>query len=196
MRRFLSRVFHRRKKTPTARRKTEDDFDQQRDLCAFIGLTLVELQGVEKLLRSCVGVVFQDAEGNPLDDLRDPRKRKKTLGYFLTVLRQKATIDPTFDEVLGNFLKRRNEFVHDLLGNKLFRLTSVDGRRHIRMFLDRLRSEMDIVGKVMMGALMVWVDPEKFQDLSKVRIQFTEGSWLGDAEQIFAPHVKKLVQPK
>ena len=76
------------------------------------------------------------------------------MGYFLTVLRRKATIDPTFDEVLSNFLERRNQFVHDLLGNKLLRLTSADGRRHIRMFLDRLRSEMDIVGKVMMGALM------------------------------------------
>lgn len=196
MKRFLSRVFARRKKATTAKRIVENNFNEQRDVCALIGLTLVELQGVEKLLRSCVGVVFQDADGNPLDDLRDPKRRRKTLGYFLTVLRRKATIDPTFDEVLSNFLERRNQFVHDLLGNKLLRLTSADGRRHIRMFLDRLRSEMDIVGKVMMGALMVWVDPEKFQELSKVRIQFAEGSWLGEAEQIFAPHVKNLVQPK
>lgn len=196
MKKFLSRVFAHPKKAQAGSPEPEDSFDKQRDLCALIGLTLVELQGIEKLLRSCVGVVFQDSKGNVLDDLRDARKRKRTLGYFLTVLRQKATIDPTFDEVLSNFLRRRNEFVHDLLGNKRFSLTSAAGRRHIRMLLDRLRSEMDIVGKVMMGALMVWVHPEKFENLSKVRTQFAEGTWMGDAEQIFAPHVKKLVQPK
>ncbi len=162
----------------------------------MIGLTLIELQGVEKLLRSCVGLVFKDINGCALEDLRNAKNRKKTLGQFLTILRRKSTIDPSFDEVLSNFLSRRNEFVHDLQGNKLFRLSSVGGRQHIRMFLDRLRSEANIVGKVMMGALMVWIDPEKFADNRRVRVQFAEGSWMGDAEQIFAPHTNTLIRPK
>ncbi len=55
---------------------------------------------------------------------------------------------------------------------------------------------MDIVGKLMLGALMVWADPEKFHDKTRVRVQFAEGSWFGEAEQIFAPHVAKLIVPK
>lgn len=172
------------------------EFEAQRDLCALIGLTLVELQGVEKLLRSCIGLVFQDADGNPLADLRNPKSRRKTMGQFMTILRQKSSIDPTFDEVLSNFLDRRNQFIHDLLGNKLFRLTSPNGRQHVRLFIDRLRSETDLVGKFMMGALMGWIETDKYADISKVRIRFRKGSWLGDAEQIFAPHTTELIRPK
>lgn len=173
-----------------------DDFADRKDLCALIGLTLVELQSVEKILRSCMGVVFQDSSGNPLEDLRNPKTRRKTIGQFLTVLRQKSQIDPKFDEILGNFLTHRNDFVHDLLGDRRMKLSSSLGRRNLRVFVALLRSETDTVGKAMMGFLMVWADPQKFADLSKVRVQFAEGSWLGDAEQIFAPHASKLVRPK
>ncbi len=174
----------------------ESEFQQQKDLCALLGLTLVELQGVEKLVKSCVELVFKDVNGDALTDLRNPKSRKKTLGQFLTLIREKSTIDPTFDQVLANFLERRNVFIHDLLGNKLFSLSSEGGRYHIRLFVERLRSEMDIVGKFMLGALMVWADPEKFHDKTRVRVQFAEGSCFGEAEQIFAPHVAKLIVPK
>ncbi len=61
---------------------------------------------------------------------------------------------------------------------------------------DLLRTEMDTVSKALMGFLLVWMEPEKYADLTKVRVRFRGGSWLGDAEQIFAPHAHKLVQPK
>lgn len=84
------------------------DFESQQRLFALIGLTLIELQGVEKLLQACFVFVFRDAKGNPIEDLRDPKKRKKTFGQFLIALRQKSSIDPLFDEVLSNFLEHRN----------------------------------------------------------------------------------------
>ncbi len=173
-----------------------NEFESQRDLFALIGLTLVELQGVEKLLKACFVFVFRDANGNPIEDLRDRKKRNRTLGQFLTALRQKSSIDPTFDEVLSNFLEHRNRFVHDLLSQKHAPLNSELGRYHLTVFVNLLRTEMDTVSKALMGFLLVWMEPAKYADLAKVRVRFREDSWLGDAEQIFAPHVTKLVQPK
>ncbi|MBA2435068.1 MAG: hypothetical protein H0W34_11520 [Pyrinomonadaceae bacterium] len=173
-----------------------NQFESQRDLFALIGLTLVELQGVEKLLKACYVFVLRDANGNPLEDLRDRTKRNRTLGQFLNALRQKSSIDPTFDEVLSNFLEHRNRFVHDLLSQKHAPLETKLGRYHLEVFVNLLRTEMDTVSKALMGFLMVWMEPEKYADLTKVRVAFPEGSWLGDAEQIFAPHVAKLVQPR
>jgi hypothetical protein len=56
--------------------------------------------------------------------------------------------------------------------------------------------DYDTLTQILVGIMMHWADPEKFADLKKVRVVFPENSWLGNAEQIFAPHAHKLIRKK
>jgi hypothetical protein len=172
------------------------DEEDQKDLYAVVGVTLVQLQSIETMLRFCMGVVFKDKDDKTLADLTNPKTRTQTLGQFIFRLRKKSDLDPQFDTVLGNFLDHRNEFVHHLTRDHRMRFDSQQGRDNLRVFIGLLATELDTVAKTLLGFIMRWADPEKYSDLSRVRIQFPEGSYLGDAEQIFAPHTNKLVRPK
>lgn len=175
---------------------TPEETEDQKDLYAVVGVTLVQLQSIETMMKFCMGVVFTDSEGKTVFDLTNPKTSKQTLGQFITRLRQKSDLDPRFDTVLGNFLEHRNEFVHHLTQDSRRRFDSKEGRDNLRMFIGLLSSELDTVAKTLLGFMMRWADPDKYSDLSRVRTQFAEGSYLGDAEQIFAPHTTKLIRPK
>lgn len=166
-------------------------------LYALIGLTLIQVQQIERMLQFCMGVVFRDAEGKTLSDLTNPKTRKQTLGQFIYHLRRTSDLDPGFDKVIGTFLEHRNQFVHNLTSRDPgMRFDSQHGRQHVRVFVRLFCTEIDTVSKALLGFIMRWADPEKYADLTRVRVQFPEGSYLGDVEQVFAPHTAKLISPK
>ena len=71
----------------------------------------------EKLVRMVMTYVIQKGDGPlTLERLQTQREAeaKNTLGQFVTALRQRADLDPSFDERLKEFLKFRNQFVHNL----------------------------------------------------------------------------------
>lgn len=170
-------------------RRTEEDLKLT---FAEIGLTLYRLQNVEGLLLNCMGLVFCDEGGKPISDLTDPRTRKCTLGQMLSKLRQKFEVDPRFDELLEFFLEHRNTFVHGLTDGNAMQIDTFSGRANIRVFLTLLSNEIDTMSKMLLGVIMHWAEPEKYSDLTSVRVHHREGTLLGDAEQAFAPHTKKL----
>jgi hypothetical protein len=175
---------------------TPEEIEDQKDLYAVVGVTLVQLQAVETMMTFCMGVVFTDSDGKTLFDLTNPKTRRQTFGQFITRLRQRSELDPRFDTVLGNFLDHRNQFVHHLTQDSRMKFDSQKGRDNLRVFIGLLCTELDTVSKTLLGFIMRWADPDKYSDLSHVRIQFAEGSYFGEAEQIFAPHTTKLVRPK
>jgi len=90
--------------------------DNQKEVLAAMGVALIMLQAAEKLIRLCLTFVIQKSDSLTLDLLIDQEEaeRKKTLGYFLTELHKRADIHEEFDALLSDFLKNRNDFVHDL----------------------------------------------------------------------------------
>ena len=175
---------------------TPEEVEDQKDLYAVVGLTLIQLQAIEQIMAFCMGFIFTDADGKTLFDLTNPKTRKKTLGQLLTRIREKSELDPQFDLVLANFLEHRNQFVHRLTDNARMRFDSQVGRNNLRVFIGLLGSEMDTVSSILLGFIMRWAEPEKYADLARVRTRFSEGTMLGDAEQTFAPHTTKLLRPK
>ena len=162
----------------------------------MVGLAITECQAIESFLAFCLSVVLKDVDGNAFEDLTKQKTRKKTIGQFLTKLRSKAEIDPSFDELLGFFLDHRNTLVHNLTKEKIHDFHTLEGRQNIRTFLTMFAGLCDTVNKTLLGLIFHWIDPEKYQDLTAVPVQFPEGTFLGDIEQIFAPHAASLFQKK
>ncbi|HSV63669.1 MAG TPA: hypothetical protein VLH83_10030, partial [Chthoniobacterales bacterium] len=59
---------------------TPEEIEDQKDLYGVVGVTLVQLQSIETMLRFCMGVVFKDADGKSVSDLTNPKTRTATFG--------------------------------------------------------------------------------------------------------------------
>src|SRR5215813_6378468 len=81
-----------------------------------MGVAVMLLQTAEKLIRVCMTIVLQKQSPLTLEMLqqREEGERNKTLGYFLAELRKRADLHDGFDVLLKDFLKNRNDFIHDL----------------------------------------------------------------------------------
>lgn len=174
----------------------EDDEYDIVNTYALVGLAVHDTQNVEGILKGSLVLVFKDSQGQPLADLTDPKTQKQTLGTFISMLKKKMDLNPQFEEILTAYLDHRNLLIHRLSDNKIYRFNDALGRKNIRAFLNLFWNERDVVAKTLVGFMMLWADPEKYADLSKVRVRHPEGSWLGDAERIFAPHATSLIRKK
>lgn len=81
-----------------------------------MGVALLLLQTSERVIRLCMTLVLPKHEAITLELLQqqEESERCRTLGYFLTELRKRVDIDAQFDLLLIDFLKNRNDFIHDL----------------------------------------------------------------------------------
>lgn len=172
----------------------DEEYDQMLTY-GMVGLAITECQAIESFLMFCLSVVLKDSDGNSFEDIKNPKTRKKTVGQFLTKLRDKAEIDPSFDDLLG-FFDHRNTLVHKLTSEKIYDFHTSQGRKNIRIFLTMFAGLSDTINKTLLGIIFHWVEPEKYQDLSAVPVRFAEGTFLGDIEQIFAPHAASIIRTK
>jgi len=174
----------------------EDDEYDAVNTYALVGLAIHNAQNIESILKGSMALIFEDSQGQPLADLTDPKTQKQTLGIFIFMLKKKMDLNPQFEEILTTYLEHRNRLVHGLTDDQEFCFNNPTGRKNIRAFLILLQNEQDVIAKTLVGFLMLWADPEKYADLSKVKVRHPKGSWLGDAEQIFAPHSESLIRKK
>ena len=97
---------------PTTSRFTDE---QREKILRNIGLSLIAIQLTEHLIDLALLHVFRE---NPptleeIEHKNSPDYKSKPLGPLLKILRQKAEVDPNFDEeILTPFLNLRNRFVH------------------------------------------------------------------------------------
>jgi hypothetical protein len=95
----------------------ESNAPEQKDALAAIGGALVIVQMAEHMIKFCMQLVLQKDDGGltleKLESLRTDEARR-TLGYFLTQLRQRAEIESTFDDRLREFIALRNQLAHNL----------------------------------------------------------------------------------
>ena len=89
----------------------------QKDALAAIGGALVIVQKAEGMIKFCMQFVIQK-DGGPLTyeklKSQEADEAKRTLGYFLGQLRQRADIEASFDDQLREFLRLRNQLAHKL----------------------------------------------------------------------------------
>src|SRR5947207_15392683 len=89
---------------------------EDKEVLMTIGVALLLLQATEKVIRLCMTFVLQKTSSLTLESLlgQEDSERTKTLGYFLAQLRKRTDLDAEFDALLTDFLRNRNDFIHDL----------------------------------------------------------------------------------
>lgn len=123
-----------------------------------MGVALLLVQNAERVIRLCMTVVLPKQASITLDSLQqqEESERRKTIGYFLSELRGRANIDEGFDLLLTDFLKNRNDFVHDLSRVPAWGLRTPEQSAAALQFVHMLIRQTDGVLKVFAGLVLAW----------------------------------------
>jgi len=129
-----------------------------REVLVRMGVHLLTLQCTEHVIRLCLQIVLPKEPINTLEDLHslEQREGKKTIGYFLFALRQRASIAPEFDEQLTKFLAARNAFAHDLSSVPGWDMQTEEGCRKCIELLEQWEDQATEVQNVFAGLLRGW----------------------------------------
>ena len=129
-----------------------------------MGLALVLVQSAEQLIRSCMTYVLQKDSPLTIEKLEKQTReeRKKTLGYFLGELRNRADLDEHFDALLEAFLEERNILVHSVDDIPGWNLSTVEGRKIARAFVESFILKTVEILKIFMGLLRSWQEEAEF----------------------------------
>jgi|SRR4030088_3321798 hypothetical protein len=114
------------------------------EIYEVIGKLLITTQGVERLINHSLGFVLRFLQAATIDEiyaLNEPEK-KKTLGALLRELRERVSVEASFDCLLKSFLANRNTFAHTMSFLPGWTLETEAGRRVAMQFLERYTGEI------------------------------------------------------
>ena len=123
-----------------------------------IGVAVVSLQALERTLRVCTTYVLQDGEGLDLAKLERMKAedRRKTLGQFVTRLKQRASLHPSFEELVNSVVDDRNALVHDMSRIPGWNLNTEEGIRLATEFVMRLLNRAHALNEVLTALGRDW----------------------------------------
>ncbi|HSV63714.1 MAG TPA: hypothetical protein VLH83_10260 [Chthoniobacterales bacterium] len=150
--------------------------DVQRRAIFEAGLTLHALQITEHQVSFCLTWVFPKDANTRLRELfaADLRHQKLTLGQLLAELRKRAEIADDFDELLADFVNKRNRFVHKLLTEDQYQLQSDVGAAKAIEFMLPLQELAVTVQDTFHGHLVSWGKNSEDRDLKAVSEQLLQ----------------------
>lgn len=163
---------------------------EKADVLMLIGAALLSMQGAERCLRFCLTWVFQKDGPITLEKLetQELAERKKTMGYFLRELRNRAQLDDRFELYLERFLEDRNTLAHALDEVPGWNLESKEGRDIARQFCDRCLVESFEVMKILTALTRAWMEQVG------LKTPYPAGSeeLFSEIEHTYLPHVDCL----
>ncbi|MCZ7563808.1 MAG: hypothetical protein M5U08_08340 [Burkholderiales bacterium] len=149
-----------------------------------MGVAVLMLQVTERVIRLCMTIVLQKQSPLTLEALQaqEEFERNKALGYFVAELRKRADLQDGFDALLKDFLKNRNDFIHDLSRVPGWELGSEEQTEKAKRFVHGLIHQSDRVLKVFLGLVSAWQEQVGVPDTS-----FSTHEWLSEIERIYKP---------
>lgn len=125
---------------------------------ATIGTLIVVGQVVERAMDVLLTFVVQDGHPLTLERLMhlEAAHRKKTLGFFIHRMKERASFDPDFDETLERYLENRNRLIHRFAEVPGHSLATVDDLAKVDEFLSQLLSDFQRVLVFCMALLHAW----------------------------------------
>jgi len=165
---------------------------EHKEVLIAMGVALLLLQTTERLIRLCMTLVLQKGEVLTLEVLQQQEEceRNKTLGYFLAELRKRVEIDVRFDLLLKDFLKNRNDFVHDLTRVPGWGFKKAQDVTASKEFVYWLICQSEKVNKVFSGLIRAW------QDQSGMVLPVPKDEFFDDVEVNFKPIVDQIFSAK
>ncbi|NBA86067.1 hypothetical protein GVN16_09860 [Emticicia sp. CRIBPO] len=90
--------------------------DAQNTVLRELGLILITTQTTEKFLKVVIDFVLPKEGSFNVEDflIRLNKGDKRTIGVFISLLQDRVDIVPWFDTLLTDFLKMRNDLIHDV----------------------------------------------------------------------------------
>lgn len=165
----------------------------QKDALATIGGALVIVQMAERMIKLCMQFVLQKDDGpltlKKLESLRTEEARR-TLGYFLTQLRQRAEIETAFDDQLREFLTLRNQLAHNLSDVPGLGFEQPAEIEFTIEWANKLSSLAAHVLKVFMGLTRAW------QSGIGMRDDFADNEFFQEIDTTFQPLVDQVFMAK
>jgi antitoxin component of RelBE/YafQ-DinJ toxin-antitoxin module len=155
---------------------------EHRDVLEAMGVALLVLQSTEDVLRLCMTFVIQKKKLT-LESLQQQEEieRNKTIGYFLSQLRHRVSVHPKFDSLLKDFLKNRNDFVHNLEQVPGWSMKSSEGRAAAKKFIYLLIEQANKVQQVFVGLLLAW------QEQTGISVPLPDHEWFSKVASAYKP---------
>jgi len=158
-----------------------------------MGVALLVVQSAERVIRLCMTVVLPKEAPLTLDSLQqqEESERRKTIGYFLLELRKRASIEEGFDQLLTDFLKNRNDFIHDLARVPTWGLRTPEQTVMALQFVHRFIRQADEVLKVFAGLVLAW---QEQNGMSKPPLP--DHDWFSEVYATYKPLSTRVVRRK
>ena len=128
------------------------------DIYSLIGFALGYIQSVEKNISFVTTYVLQDDNPLTLKKLNsiEKKKRKKALGYFLGKVKERADLFPALEELLSDFLKNRNDFIHNHDKIPGWDLHTEEGRDVAKQFTVNLWRQAHKINEIFAALVTRW----------------------------------------
>lgn len=151
------------------------------------------LQTAEKVIRLCATFVFPKKSPVTLELLQqqEEAERTKTLGYFLSELRKRVSVHESFDALLKDFLKNRNDFIHDLSRVPTWDIETPETAIEAKQFVFKLIQQTEEVLKVFSGVVLAWQEQVGFSGPPTPNHE-----WFSEVEKTYKPLVDHLFYAK
>lgn len=125
----------------------------ERSTLMQMGGLLISLQTTEAMIKQSLSQVMNLTGPEFLKLLNED---KRTLGAVLTELRKRTKIERTFDSILGDYLLRRNTFIHKVQTVPGWSLQTQEGLAAAQNFILKLHQLNETVFEVFVSLLQNW----------------------------------------
>ena len=144
--------------------ETSDEIDQQRDLFALMGMTLIHIQFTESIINHTLLLVIQDGDSLDLEAWEKQIRflDRKTLGHMINILKKRAGLHEGLEELLAAFLRDRNTLAHDLDRVDGYELHTKQGRAAMNAFLRELFDNATRLQKIFCDIGVSWQEQVGF----------------------------------
>jgi len=128
------------------------------DIYSLIGFALTYIQSVEKNISFITTFVLQDEESLTIERLNSIkcRERKKALGYFIGKLKTRADLAPALEGLLADFLKNRNDFIHNQDKIEGWDLDTEEGIKNAKIFTVTLWRQAARINEILVALMLRW----------------------------------------
>lgn len=129
---------------------------KEEDVILLLGYVVFEAQETEATLHLALSVICGLSVAESIDHLQKIYA-KKTLGQFLTAVRDKIGLRESFDGFMKEYIDQRNFIVHNLSRCSIFSLYTEDGRSKLTNFLTNFRYTNRKVKLTFMALIEAWM---------------------------------------
>lgn len=166
----------------------------EHDVYSLIGFTLTYIQSVERNIKFCTTFVLQGETELTWETLQhiNGQERKKALGYFVGKVKERAQLFSAFEELLNDFLQKRNDFVHNQDKIPGWNLDTEEGVLGARKFVVSLLRQAHVVNEIFAALVTKWQIQAKIDAPTTSELE----AYLEDIEDRYGVYINTFFSAK